>query len=158
MTPNNKDIHAIHTPLVIYAPKLIRAEKITYPVNEVDVSATIAALTNDNFINSSFGRNLLEKDFENKPHYSYFMTHEVNPTINVIGEEYVLKVRADGSDIRLFKYDEFKNNLAKNYASEYPELTKEMTDLARGLYEATRYTRFNNSTNRVNKKIEELYK
>ena len=86
------------------------------------------------------------------------MTHEVNPTINVIGEEYVLKVRADGSDIRLFKYDEFKNNLAKNYASEYPELTKEMTDLARGLYEATRYTRFNNSTNRVNKKIEELYK
>ncbi len=155
MTPNNKDLHAIHTPLIIYAPKLIKPKKITYPVSEVDISATIAALTSDSFINSSFGRNLLGKNFDDKQHYTYYMTHEVNPTINIIGDEYILKVRSDGSELKLFKYNEFNNNTAKNYASEFPELTKEMKDLARGIFEGTRYTRFNNSTDNVNKKIEE---
>ncbi len=158
MKPNTLELHAIHTPLVIYAPKLIKPEKIDYPVSEVDISATIAALTSDNFINSSFGRNLLAKDFDKKPHYTYYMTHEINPTINLIGEEHILRVRADGSDVRLFRYEEFDKKDKENLAPKETNLTKEMLELTRGLYEATRYTRFHNSSESVKEKIEQLSK
>lgn len=158
MKPNNTDLHAIHTPLVIYAPKLIKPQSIDYPVSEVDVGATISAITSNKFINSSFGRNLLEKDFDKKPHYTYYMTHEVNPTINLIGEKHILRVRADGSDVRLYNYEDFDKKDKQNVASQFPELTKEMLGLTRGIYEGTRYTRFHNSTEKVDKKIEQLYK
>lgn len=77
------------------------------------------------------------------------MTHEENPTINLIGKEFIFRIRADGKDKRLFKYFFDKEN--DNLIAQYPQIAKEMEDICRGIYENTRYTRYNNSTYLVNK-------
>ena len=140
-------LNSIHTPLVIYAPKLIKHKKITYPVSEVDMMATMAGLTNTPYINSTMGRDILDKDFEAQPHYAYFMTHENNPTINLIGEEFIYKVRADGTNKRLYKYYFDKKN--ENLITKYPEIAQDMENICRGIFESTRYTRFHNSSKQV---------
>lgn len=139
----------LHTPLVIYAPKLIKHKQIHYPVSEVDMMATIAGLTGETYINSTFGRDILEKDFDKKPHYAFFMTHEENPTINLIGEKFIFRVRADGTEKRLFKY--FFDKEDDNLIGKNPIIAKEMENICRGIYENTRYTRYHNSTYQVNK-------
>ncbi len=145
-------LNSIHTPLIIYAPKLIKHKKISYPISEVDMMATIAGLSNSKYINSTLGRDILDKDFDSKLHYAYFMTHENNPTINLIGEEFIYKVRSDGSNPRLYKYYFDKEN--ENLLGKYPEIEKEMHNICKGIFESTRYTRFNNSSKQVQKYIE----
>lgn len=144
-------LNAIHTPLIIYAPKLIKHKKVSYPVSEVDIMATIAGLTGSSYINSTLGRDILEKDFDKKPHYAYYMTHENNPTINIIGDEFIYRVRADGSEKQLYKYYFEKED--NNLINDYPEVAKKMEDICRGIYESTRYIRFHNSRESVMKQI-----
>ncbi len=145
---------SLHTPLVIYAPKLIKHRQVHYPVSEVDIMATIAGLTGKPYVNSTFGRDILDKNFDKKPHYTFFMTHEDNPTINLIGEKYIFRVRADGTDKRLFEY--FFNKENDNLITQYPQIAKEMEDICRGIYENTRYTRYHNSTMNVENRIKEI--
>ena len=140
--------HTIHTPLVFYAPYLIKKQlKKDYPVSEVDIMATVAGLTGDKYINSTFGRDILDKNFDQKEHFAFYMTHEPNPKINLIAKEYILRMRADGSGINLFKYYFKDKPIFLN--KQYPKLTQHMADLCRGIYENTRYTRYNDSTKQV---------
>jgi phosphoglycerol transferase MdoB-like AlkP superfamily enzyme len=144
----------LHTPLIIYAPKLLKHEVVTFPVSEVDIMATIAGLSGEKYINSTFGRDILDNNFSQKPHYAFFMTHEENPTINLIGEKYIFQVRANGTDKRLFEYFFDKEN--DNLVKKYPQIAKEMEDICRGIYENTRYTRYHNSTMDVENRLKEL--
>lgn len=146
----------LRTPLIIYAPKIFKPEVINYPVSEVDIMATIAGLSGEEYINTTFGRDVLDKDFTKKPHYAFFMTHERNPTINLIGEEFVFRIRADGSDKRLFKY--FFDKEDDNLLSKYPQVADEMEQLCRGIYENTRHTRYHNSKKDVQKRLVQLEK
>jgi phosphoglycerol transferase MdoB-like AlkP superfamily enzyme len=141
--------HTLHTPLVLYAPKLIQHKRIDYPVSELDIMATIAGLSGEHYTNATFGRDLLDKDFATKPHYAFYLSYEENPTINLIGEEYIVRIRANGDDPRLFKY--YYNNEEKgvNYYTQKPELAQKMTDLVRGIYEMTRFVRYHNSSEKV---------
>jgi len=147
---------SIHTPLVIYAPKLIKHKVITYPVSEVDIMATIAGLTGSTYVNSTFGRDILEKDFDKKPHYAYYMTHENNPTIDLIGEKYVFRIRANGNSPRLYDYY-FKDKMV-NLVDKYPEIAKKYKDLTLGIYENTRWTRYHNSEQEVKAYIDKISK
>lgn len=146
----------LHTPLILYAPKLLKHEVVTYPVSEVDIMATIAGLSGKKYINSTFGRDILDNNFSSKPHYAFFMTHEENPTINLIGEEFILSIRADGSNRRLFKYFFEKEN--DNLANKYPKIADEMEKICRGIYENTRYTRYHNGKMDINKRLQEIQK
>ncbi|NOQ32385.1 MAG: sulfatase-like hydrolase/transferase [Helicobacteraceae bacterium] len=143
--------NTLHTPLIIYAPYLIKHKKVDYPVSEVDIMATIGGLIGKPYINSTLGRDLLAKDFDEQPHYTYFMTHEVNPTINIMSKEFIFRVRSDGSEPRLFKYHYEKKD--HNLIKKYPKIAKEMENMARGIFESTRYTRFNNSSEDVQRTL-----
>jgi len=148
--------HTIHTPLIFYAPKLLKHKKIDYPVSEVDIMATIAGLIGQPYINSSLGRDIFDKDFKNKEHYAFYMTHEANPRINLIGKEFIFRDRADGSKPRLYKYYFDKKNV--NLIKKYPKIAKRMSDICHGIYEATRYIRFNNSTELVKNYLKDTSK
>ena len=139
--------HTLHTPFVIYAPKLLKHKRIDYPVSEVDIMATIGGLMGEKYINSTLGRDVLAKDFETKEHYAFYMTHEDNPQINLIAKDYILRMKADGSNVRLFEY--YFKDKPKNLAANKRELTQKMQKTCRGIYEQTRYTRFHNSTKDV---------
>ncbi len=141
-------LHARHTPLIIYAPSLIKPKKINYPVSEVDIMATIAGLSGATYINSTMGRDILSVDFDTKEHYAYIMQHEEIPTLFLVGEKFIYSGRANGKDLWLYDYYyEQRVNLLK----EYPEVAAKMRNIARGIFESTRYTRFHNSTSEVGK-------
>jgi len=151
---NRFRLNAINTPLVIYAPELFGHKKISYPVSEVDIMATIAGLSGESYVDSSFGRDILEKDFDTKEHYAFRIEHSNNPLLMLIGEEYIYQVRADGTKEELFEY-RYKDK-AKNIAKENVEMTSKMRKVCRGIYENTRYTRFNNSTNVVKQRVAKI--
>jgi len=145
--------HSVHTPLVFYAPKLFGHKAIDYPVSEVDIMATIGGLIGEPYVNSSMGRDILEKDFAQKEHYAFYMTHETNPKINLMAKEYILRMRADGSDAKL--YDYYFKDTPTDRSLKKPELFKKLRDTCRGIYEQTRYTRYHNSQVDVDKYLKE---
>jgi phosphoglycerol transferase MdoB-like AlkP superfamily enzyme len=137
------ETHTVHTPLIIYAPKLIKHKKIDYPVGEVDIMTTIVGLMGEPYINASMGRNLLSKEFDEKEHYAFYMTHDVNPRINLIAKEYILRMRADGSNAHLLEY--YTDTKPVDVSEEKKELFERMKRLTKAIYEQTRYTRYHNS-------------
>lgn len=148
------EVHTVHTPLIIFSPNQIKHKNIDYPVSEVDIMPTIAGLSGMSYITSAFGRDLLEKDFDSKPHYAFYMTHEENPQINLISKEHILRIKGDGSDKKLFDFYFQKEN--ENIASNKPEIADQMENVCRGIYENTRYTRFNNSSQKVNESLKRM--
>ena len=146
--------HTIHTPLVIYAPKLISHKKIDYPVSEVDIMATIAGLIGKSYVNTAIGRDILDKDFANKQHYAFYMTHEEDFKINLIGEEFIFRMRASGKDKQLYRY--YYNKKGENLIVEYPKVAKEMEEVCRGIFESTRYTRFHNDPKTITRRLKEI--
>jgi phosphoglycerol transferase MdoB-like AlkP superfamily enzyme len=143
--------------LVIYAPKLIKSKVINYPVGEVDIMATIAGLSGNTYINSTMGRDILNEDFQNKDHYMFFMTHEQSPTINLLSENYLFKIKANGENARLYSYYD-ENTYSKNIINKHADIADKMKNLTLGIYEQTRYTRYHNSTNLVDKRLKEINK
>ncbi len=147
-------LNSIHTPLIIHAPKLFGHQKISYPVSEVDIMATVAGLSGETYVNSTFGRDLLEEDFETKGHYAFSITNGNNPALMLISDEFIYRVKADGTNEELFKY--YYEKEAQSVAEEYKEVTKKMREVCLGIYENTRYTRFNNSTNIVQERLKKI--
>jgi len=146
----------LHTPLIIYAPELIKHKRFDYPVSEVDIMATIAGLTGIPYINTTMGRDILDKDFEKKKHYAFYIQHENNPLLNLIGKEYIFRVRANGEEKQLYKYFYDKKN--ENLIEQYPKIAKEMEGICRGIFESTRYTRFHNAPHEVERRLKEIKK
>ena len=146
--------HTIHTPLIIYAPKLIKHKKLDYPVSETDIMATIAGLTGSKYINTSIGRDILAKDFDKKQHYAFYLTHEEDFKINLIGKEFIFRMRASGKDKKLFKY--YYDKKDENLIDKYPTIAKEMEGICRGIFESTRYTRFHNAPENVEERLKEI--
>jgi len=146
------ETHTLHTPLVIYAPKLLKHKKIDYPVSETDIMATIVGLTGEPYINSAIGRDILEKDFDTQQHYAFYLTHEEDFKINLIGKEFIFRMRASGKEQRLLKY--YYDNKDENLSAKYPKIAKEMKEICKGIFESTRYTRFHNSPKDVAKRLQ----
>ncbi len=142
-------LNTVHTPLIMYAPKLLKHKKVSYPVSEVDIMATVAGLSGVSYINSTFGRDLLEENFDEKDHYAFYIEHSTNPQLTLIGDEFIYKVKADGSEGKLYKY--YYEQSEKEMSKQYPDIAMKMRRVCLGIYENTRYTRFNNSTSSVNK-------
>ncbi len=147
------ELAAVHTPLVIYAPKLIKHKEIDYPVSEVDIMATIAGLTGTEYLNTTYGRDILDKDFGSQQHYAFFMNYDTNPQISLAGEKYLFTMRVDGKEKALYEYS-FKGK-PENLIAKSPEEAKKMEDVLMGIYESTRYIRYHNSKGAIEKFIHE---
>jgi len=148
--------HTLHTPLIIYAPELIEPKQFDYPVSEVDMMATIAGLTGQTYVNTAMGRDILEKDFETKKHYAFYIQHENNPLLSLMSKEYIFRVRANGQQKGLYRY--FYGTKDENLIEEYPVLAKEMEEVCRGIFESTRYIRFHNRPDDVKARLKEITK
>ena len=145
----------LHTPLIIYAPKLIQHKELEYPVSAVDIMATIAGLSGMPYINSTMGRDLLSKGFDQQPHLVFYKEHGgFNPLLSVMSNDYLVRLKADGSEENFYKYHFDGENKPIN--NSLPEKQHKMQRMARGIYESTRYIRFNNSPKQVNALIKEL--
>ncbi|SFV71835.1 Sulfatase family protein [hydrothermal vent metagenome] len=144
-------LDAVNTPLIIYAPSLFGHQKIDHSLSEVDIMPTIAGLSGEQYINSTFGRDILHKDFGDKEHYAFYIQHGHNPLLTLIGDKYIYRIRADSTKPELYASD-YQGD-AENISQAHPNIAQKMQKRLLGLYEMTRYTRYHNSGEAVNKSL-----
>ena len=144
----------LQTPLIIYAPELIEHKEFDYPVSATDIMATIGGLIGQKYINSTIGRDILEKGFEKKLHYAFYINHQDNFGLNLIGKEFIFRMKANGEDKALYKY--YYDKKDENIMEKHPKIAKKMEGIAKGIFESTRYIRFHNAPEDIEKRLKEL--
>jgi phosphoglycerol transferase MdoB-like AlkP superfamily enzyme len=133
-----------HVPLLIYAPWLIKeGQSNEKPSSAVDILPTVASIASIPYTNSTFGRNLLDNQFDDQ-RYAFTIYHHQNPTIGIIGPDFYFLANADHTNKRLHKIK--SRNPQKNVIDQFPKISSRMENICHSIYETTRYMRLNNST------------
>jgi phosphoglycerol transferase MdoB-like AlkP superfamily enzyme len=153
---NELALSRFHVPLLIYAPELIPElmpelikEKKIYDktASEIDLLPTIASLTSTSYINSTFGKNLLDK--EKSENYAFTIKHRQNPKIGLIGDNFYFLMNADKTNKRLHQI--YTEKPIENVMNKFPDIASKMEKLLTGIYETAKYIRYNNSPQQVKK-------
>ncbi|MBP6871300.1 MAG: sulfatase-like hydrolase/transferase [Bacteroidales bacterium] len=106
-----------HSPLIFYAPGIIRPETFSVTGGQIDVFPTIMGILNQNYINNTLGIDLIK---ESRPYI--FINHE--DKLGVLDDEFLLIMKPEGERL-LYKY---KTGDKKNYSNEYPDQVRSMEE------------------------------
>lgn len=136
-------LNRYHVPLLIYAPGLAKEGKTFDKVaSEVDVLPTIAGIASIPYVNSTFGRDLLDNQFDDR-RYAFTILHTLGPEIGLIGSQFYFLTDIPGTNKRLHKiYAEIPRI---NVIDKFPEVARQMENLCRGLYQTAKYLRMHNT-------------
>jgi phosphoglycerol transferase MdoB-like AlkP superfamily enzyme len=63
-----------HVALLFYAPRLLKAQRRTEVVSQIDVLPTVAAMAGQQYTNTTLGRDLLSRS--KGPHYAFTIQHD----------------------------------------------------------------------------------
>ncbi|HLK27456.1 MAG TPA: hypothetical protein VKT28_02660, partial [Puia sp.] len=125
-----------HVPLLIYAPKLLRPQRISRLCSQVDVLPTLAGLSNINYQNTTLGRDILDTLNSNKA-FSFIY----NPD-----EEYIGVIEGDYFYRRQIKSnkEELVSVVNNEPVSSGANAKKQMKELTDAFYETAKYMLLNN--------------
>lgn len=84
-----QNILAEHVPLLFYAPKLLPPHREMKVCSQMDIMPSLAYLSGIAYKNSSFGRNLFDKN-DNKERYAFINDPDV-VTIGLVGNQYYFR-------------------------------------------------------------------
>jgi phosphoglycerol transferase MdoB-like AlkP superfamily enzyme len=140
-----------HVPLMIYAPGIIKEGKRYNKVaSSMDLLPTISSLTTTPYVNSTFGRDLLDERFDGE-RYAFTIFHQANPNIGLIGDQFYFSTSANGKNRKLHKI--YSDTPTEDVSDLFPEVSKKMEDLCQAIYETTRYLRYHNSKEDVDAQV-----
>ena len=133
---NETQLSAMQTPLIFYAPKLLKPKQIDKVATELDLLPTIAGLTGIEYINTTLGRDLFDVNFDDK-RFAFTIFHGRNSTLGLLGENYYYSIMEDGSNAAL--YDIHAKDSRQNIMQQHPEQAAKMRELTFGIFETTKY-------------------
>jgi len=140
----------IHVPLIFYAPKLItKARKINKIASEVDVMPTIAGLLNQSYLNSTLGRDLFDKQFDNS-RYAFTVSHGSKQRIGLISDKHYYQMDEAGTNSSLHDLD--STSPRKDISKQYPAIQSQMDNLLRAINTTVNYMRYHNSKTYIQQK------
>lgn len=131
----------VHATCFIYAPGLVKPKVVDYPVSLVDVYPTMAKLVGMDVKNYTMGRDMLDTTIQHRYSFSIIVKN-MQSTMAVIGDRFQYEVNLHTQEPALF--DTKGKDPLKNVVKEMPDTAKMLDNLARGIYEGTRYLMFNN--------------
>lgn len=129
-------LSGMFTPLLIYAPKLLPAQKIDKVASELDLLPTLAGLTGTQYTNTTLGRDLFDPQFDDR-RYAFTITHSRNSELGLLSKDFYYMTLEDGSNPRLFDLNAKKSS--DNVLTQHPDTVNSMRELTFGLYETTKY-------------------
>lgn len=138
---NQLHINALNVPFILYAPKLLKSEKHSFPASEVDVLPTLASLAGFSYTNTTLGSDLLNPKI-NKNRYIFTMEHRKPLLISVTGKDKAFTANSDGSQAGL--HDLNSPTPRKDVSEQNPKEAKKLKRLMFGLYETIKYMRHHN--------------
>lgn len=138
-----------HVPLLIYAPVLLpKGRAIDTVASEVDVLPTVASLTGTPYINTTFGRDLLDPRFADT-RYAFILPDKFGLTdqfgragISLVSDRFYLSMPQDGIGYTL--HDLLSRKPVTDVQAAHPEQARTMATLCRAVYETARYMLYHN--------------
>lgn len=132
------ELTGLHVPMLIYAPKLLKPQRIDKLASEVDLLPTIAGLTLGEFTNTTLGRDLFDKRYDNQ-HAAFTM---MDRTIGLLSGNYYYRYNPATKKQAL--YDLQGSNPLLDVAGQHPADTARLEALCTGIYETTKYMMYHN--------------
>jgi phosphoglycerol transferase MdoB-like AlkP superfamily enzyme len=124
-----------HIPCMIYAPFLLKPQRISTVGTQMDLMPTLASLLGHPLVHQTFGKDLLDPAWKDKAAAFTFTTFRRPPRVGLIqGEDYV-NVDPDGK-VALFRLDDPQ---ARDLAAADPERAQRMSRLATGFHEWAKF-------------------
>jgi phosphoglycerol transferase MdoB-like AlkP superfamily enzyme len=137
----NQKLTSEHVPLLIYAPKLLKAHRIPDFCSQVDVLPTLAGLCNINYQNTTLGRDILDTAHYDSQSAFSFIYNPDEEYIGVIKGNYFYRRQIKGNReemVSVIANDSVAPGAQNNYAK------KQMQQLTDALYETAKYMLLNN--------------
>lgn len=129
-------------PFIIYAPALFPEGRVIDTVaSEVDVMTTLASISGQPHINTTFGRDLFNPKFDNDRN-AFIIRHAADTSIGVVDQEFYYRESLQSGKKQLHRLH--SDQPLENLLAQYPERAARMEALTRGLYESARYISNNN--------------
>ena len=144
------DLDGLHVPHMIYAPGLLKHRVIEDATSLVDVVPTIAGLLGVEYVNSTLGRDVNLPAPEGERVVFTQTADKRFPVIGAVSKDYMVRMNADGSDAKL--HDLNTDRPLEDVSAEHPELFGEMRDIAKGIYETTKYQFYYNTVEEARKR------
>ncbi len=124
-------------PFVIYSTAHIKEPKrFNKVVSEVDVLATVAALSGQDYTATALGRDMLDERYD-KSRYAFTISHKNPPLIGMVGERFYFTMLGDDSNSWL--YDLQSSTPTEDVSSKFKEKSKMLKELTLGYYKSAQY-------------------
>jgi phosphoglycerol transferase MdoB-like AlkP superfamily enzyme len=137
------DLDGLHVPFIIYAPGYLQHRVVEDAISLVDVIPTIAGWLGIDYVNSTMGRDINGPVPEGERTVYTQTSGKRAPVIGAITKNYMLRMQHDGSDAKL--HDLHADDPSADVSAQFPEKAASLKDLARGIYETTKFQFYHNT-------------
>lgn len=128
-----------HVPLLFYAPAMLKPEKISRKVSQIDIMPSLASLCGEEVNYSGLGKNMFESD-TTSDHYAFIIDTDLG-NIGLVTENYFFKYNKKTKEEGVYP---LLNNEPLKTGEPADSLLSRMRNLTLGYYEVSRYLLFNN--------------
>ncbi|HEY0635910.1 MAG TPA: sulfatase-like hydrolase/transferase [Gammaproteobacteria bacterium] len=134
-------LNSNRVPFIIYAPKLIEAQKSSTVASETDILPTLASLAGYRYTNTTFGRDLTDPRFV-EPRRAFIVERSPIPFVGLIDNDYFFRWRIDGKEkhLHLINSEEPRQDVL----AQHPDKAAELEQLTRAYFETAKYIINNN--------------
>ena len=130
------DLDGLHVPFMFYAPGLIGQRRVEAAASLVDVLPTLADFAGVPFDNTTMGRSLNQPIDENRAVFTQ-TSSKTSPIIGAVTKDFMLRMNFDSTDVKL--HDLSSNTPKDDVSAKHPEKAEELSRVARGIYETTKW-------------------
>lgn len=140
-------ISGLRVPLVMYGPGVIPQPRVFDRVaSQVDILPTAAALTKNDYVDTTMGRDLLDPQFNDK-RYAFTIEHNATRKIGLLSKDFYLQMGYHGGHVEL--HDLHSDTARENISAQHPELAKSEAALLQAMRSSIQYMRENNQDKSV---------
>ena len=133
---NHTQLSAMQTPLLFYAPKLLKPKKVDKVASELDLLPTIAGLAGIEYTNTTLGRDLFDVSFDDQ-RYAFTILHGKNSTLGLLDKDFYFSILDNGNNAAL--YDIHSQDSRQNVLHQHKQQSEKMRELIFAIYETTKY-------------------
>ena len=131
-----------HVPHFYYAPGLLKPRVIDEVVGLVDVMPSVAGLLGLEYRNTTLGRDFQLPAAEGERAGFVVLQEGPRPVYGMVTQDFLARMNHDGSQASL--HDLASDTPRKDVSDQYPEEFEDLSRLARGVYESSRYLFYRN--------------
>ena len=143
-----QDISGLHTPLIFYAPGLIKPAQKDKIASELDLLPTIAGLTGIEYTNTTLGRDLMNPRYDDQ-RYAFTISHNKNSTLGLLSKNFYFRISEDGTKPVLV--DVHAKDARNNVIAQHTVQADIMREMTFGIFETTKYLLHHNKPEQHNK-------